>query len=417
MKRNYILSAAIACLLIAGCEKGNSADIGEHGEDELEILAPVAIEKFNKMKVYVHYMPWFEDKTTNNGTWGQHWTMATMNPDNMDNSGRREIASLYYPLIGPYASSDADVIEYHLLLMKYSGIDGVLIDWYGTRDLWDYPANKRNTEALVAALDKVGLDFAIVYEDQTLKENLDSSSKIAQAKLDMSYLEGKFFNKESYIKVKDKPLLLTFGPQQIKVPADWTTVFSGLKVKPAFLNLFAHSAGTVNNSDNHNASGEYIWVDQTKMEDKYAQKDNYEIFMGGAYPGFADFYKRGGWGDSPIPNIDYENGALFKRLLDMAQENKMDYLQLITWNDFGEGTMIEPTREFGYSYLNQVQSFCGTSTNTTQLESIYQLFNLRKQNKDNSAIQKKLSQVFYYFVSMQSDKAIELLNEVKTNKN
>ncbi len=27
----------------------------------------------------------------------------------------------------------------------------------------------------------------------------------------------------------------------------------------------------------------------------------------------------------------------------------------MTWNDYGEGTMIEPTKEFGYGFLNTLQ--------------------------------------------------------------
>ena len=74
-------------------------------------------------KVYVHMMPWFETNETYNGTWGIHWTMATKNPDLIIDpaTGRREIAAHYYPEIGPYASGDPDVIDYQLLLMKYSG--------------------------------------------------------------------------------------------------------------------------------------------------------------------------------------------------------------------------------------------------------------------------------------------------------
>ncbi len=31
------------------------------------------------------------------------------------------------------------------------------------------------------------------------------------------------------------------------------------------------------------------------------------------------------------------------------------HIQLVTWNDYGEGTMIEPTHEFGYTFLEIVQ--------------------------------------------------------------
>ena len=80
-------------------------------------------------------------------------------------NGRRQIASWFYPMIGPYASSDRDVIDYHLLLMKYAGIDGVIVDWYGTHNVLDYPLVKRNTDSLFNRIPDAGLQFGICYED------------------------------------------------------------------------------------------------------------------------------------------------------------------------------------------------------------------------------------------------------------
>lgn len=411
MKKIFFLLLSGIPLLLSGCDGRDDLPVIKN--EKVEEFAPITVSKTNTMKLYVHYMPWFETKETNNGTWGQHWTMANKNPDNIASGGKREIASFYYPLIGPYASSDPDVIEYHLLLMKYSGIDGILIDWYGTRELWDYPSNRKNTEAVVKALEKVGLSFAIVYEDQTLREGLQDAEKITQAKADMKYLETNFFSKDNYIKVEQKPLLMVFGPQEIKKPEEWTSIFSGLKTKPEFITLYGHSAGVVNDEANKNSSGEYIWVDATSMETKYADKDKYNLFVGGAYPGFDAFYKEGGWGENPLGKIDYSNGDTFRNLLNMAKDKNVDYLQLITWNDFGEGTMIEPTLELKYTLLNSLQTFAGVKYTTTILESIYKLYMLRKSYQNDAKIQNKLTQAFYYLVSLQEDKAQSLLNEIE----
>lgn len=399
----FIILFTSVLFLLSGCSKD---DLPIIKEEPVEILDPVAVTKTNPMKLFVHYMPWFETKETNNGVWGQHWTMANKNPDN------GEIASHYYPLIGPYASSDQYVIEYHLLLMKYSGIDGILIDWYGTRDRYDYPSNKINTEAIVNILEKVGLNFAIVYEDQTLRDDLDENTQIEQAKEDMKYLEKNFFSKSNYIKVDNKPLLMVFGPQEINTPTKWTNILGTVTIKPSFVTLYGYS-GLANNTENTNAVGEYIWVDATAMETKYAVKDNFNVFFGGAYPGFQDFYKEGGWGESVLASIDHKDGTLFKELLQLAKTKNVDYLQLITWNDFGEGTMIEPTREFGYKFLNELQFFSGVTYKTSVLEDVYNYYALRLSQKGKADKQKKLDQAFYYFVSLQNDKAKALLNEVK----
>jgi hypothetical protein len=375
---------------------------------------PADVQKSNSVKIYVHYMPWFETReTSDNGEWGQHWTMATQNPDIIDNEGKHQIASYYYPLIGPYASGDKDVIEYHLLLMKYIGADGVLIDWYGTIELYDYPSIKRNSEALIDMLDEVGLEFAVVYEDRTITiafENDAIDDMIAAARSDMSYLESDYFTYSNYIIINNKPLLLNFGPETFHSEAEWTQIFQYLSPKPCFLMLWYTSGqgGT-------NASGEYAWVyqDNSHLTNFYNLRlANINIALGGAYPGFHDFYAEGGWGDGMGWQIEHKNGETFEETLDISANAYIDYLQLITWNDFGEGTMIEPTREFGFALLEKVQSFAQVSYDTTELKSIYNLYNLRKQYKDDAQKQKILDQTFYYFVSLQAEKANHLLDSI-----
>ncbi|MDQ2973905.1 MAG: hypothetical protein M3R69_00680, partial [Acidobacteriota bacterium] len=71
-------------------------------------------------------------------------------------------------MIGPYDSGDPAVIEYHLLLMKLAGIDGIIVDWYGLSNFNDYLAIHRNTTGLFESAAKIGLLFGICYEDQTI---------------------------------------------------------------------------------------------------------------------------------------------------------------------------------------------------------------------------------------------------------
>lgn len=399
----------ILMAIFTACDSGGE-DTGNDGF-VVQSYKPAAVTKSNNTEVYAHYMPWFETpQSTGNGNWGYHWTMNKKDPNRMDADGKREIAAHFYPLIGPYASSDEDVLEYHLLLMKYSGIDGVLIDWYGTRDFYDYPANKKNTEVLVKMTEKVGLKFAIVYEDQTLRDGMDSKpEKIAQAKADMRYLETNFFSRDNYIKMNEKPLLMCFGPQVIQEPADWTSVFSVLNVKPLFMPL-QYFSGRANNSSATNAQGEFMWTGSDgEMISKYEHIKQFGTWMAGALPGFKDYYVEGG----QYPTYPHEEGARLKRDLQLAKDNNAKYLQLITWNDFGEGTMIEPTLEFGYKFLTEIQSFAGTNYSEVLLSDVYRYYTLKKVTNKDELIVKMLRQVHYYFVSLQTDKACELLDEVQ----
>ncbi|WP_348822537.1 glycoside hydrolase family 71/99-like protein [Flavobacterium aestuarii] len=380
-----------------------------------ETFKPVPIEKTNSTKIYMHYMAWFEtNESSADHKWGYHWTMANKNPNNADANGRREIASYYYPLIGPYHSGDKEVIENHLLMMKYAGIDGVLIDWYGTYDLNDYKMVKENTEQLIAMLDDAGLEYAIVYEDRFLKNIVDAGlapTVTSAAKTDLSYMQSHYFGDSNYIKINSKPLLMNFGPIVLTTADEWTNAFSGLSTKPVFLTLWDHSSKA-----GANASGEYAWVykDNTYLSNFYTNTlPKLSVGMGGAYPGFHDFYKEGGAGDAIGWTIDHNNGATLDETLAMAKSAKVNYLQLITWNDFGEGTMIEPTKEFGYSYVEKIKAFAGVKNTSSSFSEISKLYNLRKEKKGNTDAQQKLDKVFGYFVPMQPDKAKQLLSEIK----
>ncbi|MBM3212260.1 T9SS type A sorting domain-containing protein, partial [Candidatus Poribacteria bacterium] len=48
---------------------------------------------------------------------------------------------------------------------------------------------------------------------------------------------------------------------------------------------------------------------------------------------------------------DREDGMLYRRQWEKALEGRPDIILINTWNEWGEGTIIEPTVEFGYKYL------------------------------------------------------------------
>jgi len=389
-------------------------------------FAPVAVTKTSGKKVFAHVMPWFETPATNTvspGQWGPHWTMGTQDPNTITN-GYQHIASHYYPLTGPYASSDTAIIDYQLLLMKLSGIDGILIDWYGSRSANDYPMNERNTSAIVARTAKAGLSFALVYEDATLN---GVANKIAQAQADMLYAQTNYFSRSNYEKVSNAPLLLDFGPNQITTSANWNTVFSVLSTKPTFISyMFNTNAGSA-------ANGQFGWVESsgtTRLNQFYSTATSFKI--SDVYPGFNSFYANGSsqFNGGPQWIISPNGIATLQGTLALALQQSNQYIQLTTWNDYGEGTMMEPTDSttgftsmqsslpfpptvepgFGYASLVNLQQYLGVSSLTqTDLEAVLKLYKLRKTYAADIAKLNILNQVYYYMVSLQMSKAKQLL--------
>ena len=301
--------------------------------------------------ILAHYMPWFEAEPARS-RWGWHWTMNAFDPKQVKN-GQPSIASHYHPLIGPYDSGDPAVIEYHLLLMKLSGIDGMIVDWYGLSDLYDYPIIHRNTAALFTAAAKLGLRIGICYEDQTVPKlveakRLAAGDRAQHARREMDWLRANWFREPAYLKVGGKPVLLSFGWAGLS-EAEWEKVLAPPGGAPLYLSQ--HRRRSV-------AAGTFDWPQPQRglagLDTYYASIPDGQIFLPVAFPRFHDIYKEAGVHDS-YGRIADEGGRTFTRTLERALKSGAPLVQIATWNDWGEGTQIEPSRELGYRDLEATQ--------------------------------------------------------------
>jgi hypothetical protein len=76
---------------------------------------------------------------------------------------------------------------------------------------------------------------------------------------------------------------------------------------------------------------------------------------------------------------------MFKDTLALAIKWEMEYLQVNTWNDYGEGTMIEPTAlEFGNAFLTILQEQYGAPYTERELDLVKALFLKRKDSANDA---------------------------------
>jgi acetyl esterase/lipase len=333
-------------------------------------------------KLLVHYMPWYATRDIS-GAWGWHWTMNHFAPEQRKWDDKREIASHEYPLVGPYDSGDDHALEYHALLMKIAGLDGVVIDWYGTSALNDHAMNHRNTQKFIPWLKKAGLSFAVCYEDQAVK-SLKNGGDIKQATQDVKWAEEHFFTEPNYLRQNDRPVLLVFGPQHLKWKFDWDS-------NPLVLGL-SHLAKQ-NGLDGAFAwppvtGGKTIPPEQWKQElDLIYSRE--QPMIATAFPGYKDIYKQAGVHDS-YGSIDSRKGLTFTDSLTQALASKAPLIQIATWNDYGEGTMIEPTRNHGFRHLEKLPR-CG---NPADLRLPVMLYQLRKRGGDATRLDQASTLMF-----------------------
>ena len=365
--------------------------------------------------VLVHYMPWFVAKPFS-GSWGWHWTMNHFNPDTTDGSGQRQIASWYYPLIGPYDSADPVVLEYHVLLLKLGGVDGVIADWYGQENYLDYGGINQRTLALLDYTRRAGLKFALCYEDRTVGTKVSNgyitaSAAITNAQHTMLYAQTNYFAASNYLQFNQQPALFNFGPVYFKNNSQWQNIFSVLAAdhQPAFFtedNRLPVGTGAFDWPPMHLAVGGVL--SPTALENylaNFQQKASaWPAFVSSAFPRFRDIYEQAGLGYT-YGTLDDQNGLTFQSTLTRAWTNNSAMIQIVTWNDFGEGTVVEPTVEFGYRDLGVLQDFrrqfldAGFPYRTNDLALATRLYTLRRQYPGNIVLGAELDRVFTNIVS------------------
>ena len=381
-------------------------------------------------KILVHYMPWYQTPSIS-GYWGWHWTMDHFDPEIKDDNGQRDIASHNYPLTGPYDSKDDDILEYQVLLMKLAGVDGVIVDWYGTEDFFDYKIINESTQKLFEHIESAGLLFVITYEDQTIGHmvnngHINQNEELSHGQEVMLFLQNNWFVSDSYMKISDRPVLLTFGPQYFSQSSDWDILFSVLDTPPMFF--------TLDNRLVPVAEGSYPWPPmwasvngtlsnsalENYLSDFYQSAASWNNLITSAFPGFHDIYSQAGLGFT-FGFLDSQNGEIFNYTLSKALNNDPDVIQIVTWNDYGEGTIVEPTAEFGYQYLEMIQKAKRDSIDSTfpytseDLEIPIRIYNLRKMFNNDDIMNEILDSAFSLIITGDIQTAERLINSISVS--
>lgn len=348
----------------------------------------------NSQLLLAHYMPWYQAQPFS-GQWGWHWTMNHFDPARQVD-GRREIASKYYPLIGPYDSADPHVLEYHLLLMKLAGIDGVIVDWYGLTDYRDYAALNHSTTQMLKQCERLNMKFVICYEDQTIPalvsaKRIASAERAAHAAREIGWLSKYWFRSGAYVKLDARPLLLSFGQTGLS-DEEWSQCLKQTEARVTYISQHHRRQA---------AEGAFDWPVPSdavaKWDQFYRDSQQWPHAIPVAFPRFVDIYAEAKVGES-YGRINDDGGVSFRRMLQRAAASSAAIVQIATWNDWGEGTQIEPCREFGYRDLEIVQKLRqpqlgqGVSSTPEDLRLPIRILHRRRQENTDDQ-QKSLDQI------------------------
>lgn len=240
-----------------------------------------------------------------------------------------------------YSSSDPAQVQRQIEDMISRGIDGVVVDWYGPNNAEDQAA-----QAVMHEAEKhPGFSFAVMVDAGAIKRNPCSQCSPQQAltKL-LQYVEQHYFPSSAYVKIGGQPLVTEFNIDY-DYSIDWDEVNASLTTPPRY--LFQDGGGF-----SHPLSdGSYSWVMPQMSNDGleylssfYATGLGYGNLetVGASYKGFNDSLAAWGTGRTMSQQCGETWLQTFSQVNQIySQSRQLPYLQLVTWNDYEEGTEIE----------------------------------------------------------------------------
>lgn len=243
-----------------------------------------------------------------------------------------------------YSSADERQAARQAQDMISRGIDGAIVDWYGT----DHPDLGRTAVGFRnAAENHPGFRFAISEDKGALKKcrrepGCDLSRQLIK---DLNHIYDHFEKSPAYLRQDDRPVVFFFDVNQD--PIDWGRVRGSVKGNPLF--VFRNTRAL----SSPESDGAFAWVDHTGKRNMPYLDDFYRkaldtlrsrpvIVVGSVYKGFDD--RPASWSENRV--TDQECGQVwldtFARVNQyFSRDRPLAYLQVVTWNDYEEGTEIE----------------------------------------------------------------------------
>ena len=240
-----------------------------------------------------------------------------------------------------YNSNDALQVQRQIEDMISRGIDGVIVDWYGPNNAIDQATLLVMHEAEKHA----GFSFAIMIDAGAVGANGCDNCSAQQVVINlMQYVEQNYFPSSAYLNINGQPVVTNFNIDYA-FNIDWASVSSALKIPPRF--IFQDNVGF----GHAMSDGSYSWVMPGTNDYGLGYLSSFystglsfggKETVGATYKGFNDSLAP--WGSHRVMNQQCGQTWLrtFSQLNSMySQGTQLPYLQLVTWNDYEEGTEIE----------------------------------------------------------------------------
>ena len=264
--------------------------------------------------MYAHFMPWF---------------------------------GVSYHMDVGYNSADPAQVKKQVDDMVSRGVAGVIIDWYGPN------AQQENASTLAMASEagsrNGAFQFAIMEDAGAIKNCANTSGCDLTGALisDLNYIAQTYINSPAYIRWNGNPVVFYFGVESY--PIDWTRVRANTAPNLQF--VFQNSGAFSRSYSN----GGFSWVQPSAatstdpmslsyLANFYSTAQQYapKLPVGASYKGFNDTLAS--WSANRL--MQQQCGQTWLSTFQKANSmwstaDQLAFFQLVTWNDYEEGTEIE----------------------------------------------------------------------------
>ena len=313
------------------------------------MVHPAEVEQ----KVYAFYYPWYGSVEGPTGSYN-HW--YDVHPDGSIETSPR------VPVFGAYDSRDPEIIEAQIDLARGASIDGFIASWYGPDSFED-----GSFRVLYDVSERLGFPVAAYYE---CFRGEGGAIDVPLVVDELEYLIENYAGYNNYPRIDGKPLVFVYAVEAYgRLPDFWNKVRIQLEEKvgpvyligdfrnPAYLRVF-DGAHFYNELSTWKIPG---WI--KSMEDSSAYlagsiddaiiqlgetgsvRLDSKLVCGTVLPGYDDTRVR-----DPGMVVDHRDGETLRDYYSLAEGQP--WVLVTSWNEWHEGTDLEPSVELGSYYLD-----------------------------------------------------------------
>ncbi len=295
-------------------------------------------------------------------------------PPGAASTGDRPVVAFYYAWYGldqwvegkvpdipaaPYASKDRNAIVRHVEQAQAAGIDAFAMAWYGPR------VRNNQTETNLRTLLEVGLErgFRCTVDFETRSPFYSSRADVVEG---LRYLINSHAAHPAFLRYEGKPIIFFWAVSQVfrgqgqsaveawasirqQVDPEHKTLWIADGADIEFLRVFDghHLYNITWNPPASVYNTLSTWGN--KVRSYSAEHGTRELWVATVMPGYNDLYTQDRSGRF---SHDRRGGAYYRETWEAAIDSAPDLIVITSFNEWLEGTQIEPSVSYGNLYLD-----------------------------------------------------------------